>query len=71
MTQNESEYLDIDQLVVLVGRTPSAVYSERYRGQGLGSLGVRVGRRLVWRRSDIEAWFDEQLRREPGGRDGA
>lgn len=62
------EYLDIDQMVELLpGQTRNAIYSSRHRGQAPGVLAVQIGKRLYWRRTDIERWFDERqaLQRVP------
>lgn len=62
----EPEFLPIEELAALFDRSPSSIYAERHRGDGLGSLGVRVGRRLYWRRSDIDRYFDERVSSRPG-----
>lgn len=57
----QSEFLEIlDVIDLFPWLSASAIYAQRHRGVGLGSLAVRCGRRLVWRRSDIDAWFDGQ-----------
>lgn len=58
------EYLDIAQVAAIGNRTIGAIYTERHRGVGLGALGVRVGHRLVWRKSDIDNWFEEQQKQK-------
>jgi len=64
----QDEYLVLEQILAIGDRTPSAIYSERYRGVGLGALAVKVGKRLVWRRSDVERWFEEQRQKAAEGR---
>lgn len=54
------EFLDIAQVAVLLGTSPSALYAQRHRGEAPGALAVKVGRKLTWRRSDLDAWFDSQ-----------
>ena len=57
-----AEYLNVEGVADRYpGQTPWALYAQRKRGEAPGALGVKVGRRLLWRTSDLEAWFDEQL----------
>jgi hypothetical protein len=59
---SETQFLTVEELCArFPERTPTAIYTERSRGIGIGSLGVRVGQRLYWRESDINAWFDQKL----------
>jgi predicted DNA-binding transcriptional regulator AlpA len=51
-------YLDVVQVSYLYQTSPSALYSQRHRGEMPGALGVRVGRKILWRRSDLDQWFD-------------
>ena len=53
-------YLTIEDVASLFGRNVAALYAERHRREGVGSLGVAVGKRIYWRRSDIEDWFTAQ-----------
>ena len=41
--------------------TPSALYSQRYRGEKPGALGIRVGKKLLYRPSDIDRFLNERL----------
>lgn len=41
--------------------TPSAMYTQRHRGEKPGALGIRVGRKILYRPSDINRFLDEQL----------
>ena len=41
--------------------TPGALYSQRYRGEEPGALGIRVGKKLLYRPSDIDRFLDERL----------
>ena len=41
--------------------TPGALYSQRYRGEKPGALGTRVGKKLLYRPSDIDRFLDERL----------
>lgn len=41
--------------------TPAALYTQRHRGDKPGALGIRVGRKVLYRPSDINRFLDEQL----------
>ena len=41
--------------------TPGALYSQRYRGEKPGALGIRVGRKILYRPRDIDRFLDERL----------
>jgi hypothetical protein len=41
--------------------TPSALYTQRHRGEKPGALGIRVGRKILYRPSDINRFLDELL----------
>jgi predicted DNA-binding transcriptional regulator AlpA len=64
------DYLDVSDVANLIpGMSRSALYTQKHRGQAPGALAIRVGKRLVWRRADIERWFSEQVEaaRDAGG----
>ncbi len=52
--------LTIDDVSKFVGLPVSTIYSQRHKRVGIGALGLRIGRHLRWRPSDIEAWLDAQ-----------
>lgn len=41
--------------------TPGALYTQRHRREKPGALGIRVGRRVLSRPSDIERFLEERL----------
>ena len=41
--------------------TPAALYTQRHRGDKPGALGIRVGRKILYRPSDINRYLDELL----------
>lgn len=51
--------------------TPGALYSQRHRGVAPGSLGIRVGKKLLWRPEDIDAFLQRQANEERNGRRGS
>ena len=68
------ELLTVQETAEYLRLSPSALYAQRHRGDAPGALSVRVGRKILWRRDDIDRWFDEQQsatsnsprRHEPG-----
>ena len=57
-TEPRSEYLTVEEVADLFRVSVSALYTQRYRSEPPGVLGRKVGRRLLWRRADLDAWFD-------------
>ena len=45
----------LEQVLPHIGQSPSAFYSMRYRGEGPPAY--RVGRRLMFRWSEVEQWL--------------
>jgi hypothetical protein len=41
--------------------TPGALYTQRHRGEKPGVLGIRIGRKILYRPSDINRFLDERL----------
>lgn len=41
--------------------TPAALYTQRHRGEKPGVLGIRVGRKILYRPSDIDRFLEERL----------
>jgi hypothetical protein len=41
--------------------TPCALYTQRHRGEKPGALGIRVGKKILYRPSDINRFLDERL----------
>lgn len=62
-----SEFLTVSEVAELLRTTPNALYSARHRGLEPASLAVQVGKRLLWRRSDLEDWFDRQMDKAVAG----
>jgi predicted DNA-binding transcriptional regulator AlpA len=51
----EPEWFSVLDLADWLGVEPSAVYNARWRGRG--PKGVKVGRELRFRRSEVERWL--------------
>ena len=48
--------------------TPSALYSQRYKGENPGALGIRVGKKVLYRPADINRFLEDQLARADAAR---
>lgn len=59
-----TDYLDIEETAQLFGTSAVALYSQRSRGLNPGSLGVKVGRRVIYRRDVIDRWFEDAMREQ-------
>ncbi len=61
----DDHWLTTEELAEKVDRSPATV--RYWRAQGTGPVGVRVGRRVAYRASDVDAWLqalrDAELRR--------
>ena len=56
-----TKFLGVEEVAALFpGQTPGSLYTQRHRGEAPGALGVKVGRRIVWREADLDAWYDRQ-----------
>jgi hypothetical protein len=55
-----TQLLTTEEVAEWARTTRSAIFSQRHRGEAPGSLGVRVGRRILWRLEDLERWFEDQ-----------
>jgi predicted DNA-binding transcriptional regulator AlpA len=51
--------IDIDQLAGMLNRTPEAIYQSRKRAPNtLPPNAFKIGRKVYWRQSTVEAWFE-------------
>lgn len=54
----DAEYLTIEEVAALFRTGPSTV--RYWRQRGTGPRAVRVGRRVLYARADVDAWFARQ-----------
>lgn len=54
-----SKLLTIDEVAEWLQIPITTIYKHRHLKQGVGLLGIKVGRHLRWRQEDIEAWLKE------------
>jgi hypothetical protein len=59
-THSQTPYLTVDDVAVRYHSTRSALHVQRSRGKAPGSLGIRVGKRLLWKVADLEEWEESQ-----------
>ena len=57
---SSDEYLDTAELSELIGLAKVTI--EQWRARGDGPAYSKVGRRVVYKRSDVDAWLDEHKR---------
>jgi hypothetical protein len=55
------QLLTLEETARYLRLTPGALYTQRYRREKPGMLGIRVGRRILFRPSDIDRFLDERL----------
>lgn len=60
----DPDLLTVEQLAELLHVKPSAIHSQRHRGERPGVFGVKLGRRVFYRRRDIDALFEAELAKQ-------
>lgn len=58
----EAAVLYVPELARMIGRTESAVRAGVQRGADWVPPAFNMGRRLAWRREDVEAWLANRAR---------
>jgi len=53
--------LTLEETAEYLRLTPGALYTQRHRSEKPGALGIRVGRRILYRPSDIDRFLSERL----------
>lgn len=61
MSEPTPTYLTAEEVCQHLRISKSSLYSLRHRGVEPASFGIRVGRKLLWRASDIDAWWSSQV----------
>jgi hypothetical protein len=49
--------------------TPSAMYTQRHRSEKPGALGIRVGKKILYRLSDIDDFLNQRFADSTSRRD--
>lgn len=65
----ENELLTVPETADYLRLTRAALYGQRHRGEMPGRLGIKVGKKIVYRRSDIEQFIDDQIAAQCSGGD--
>jgi predicted DNA-binding transcriptional regulator AlpA len=65
-TVNEAQILYVPQLAAILGRTEAAIRSAVNRGADWLPPSFPMGRRLAWRREDVDSFLAQQAKK--GGR---
>jgi hypothetical protein len=54
------QLLTVQEVANILRTTPGAIYNQRHRGDAPGSLGIRVGRRILFHVRNLEAFLAEE-----------
>jgi predicted DNA-binding transcriptional regulator AlpA len=57
MTAANPDLMSLSETAAYLGWSPSTLYNRRYRGDDLPPA-YRLGGRVVFRRSEVDAWID-------------
>lgn len=60
MPLTSDRLMTVPEVAAYLRLSPASVYTSRYRGQFPGALGIQVGRKIVFRRHDLDAYLDDQ-----------
>lgn len=55
-----AQLLTVDEVAAIVRVKPTAIYTQRHRGEAPGALGIRIGRRILFRPADLERYLTEE-----------
>jgi predicted DNA-binding transcriptional regulator AlpA len=57
---DETEFLTIEDVAKLIHTSPATIHYWRSTNSEKSPPAIKVGRRLLWRRADVEAWLAAQ-----------
>jgi hypothetical protein len=63
---SHSEFLDVAQVAALFHTTAAALYSQRHRRESPGALGIKVGKKLLFRRVDLDEFISREVESQTG-----
>ena len=69
MSTQTNEWLTVDQMAAEYPFPAGTLYGWRHRG--IGPKSVRLGKRVVYRRADVETWIAQQEMAERNQRERA
>ncbi len=58
------DFLTTEELAVMLRTSANAILTARHRGELPASLGFRRGRRVLYRRSDIDKWVASEVEKQ-------
>lgn len=56
----QDQLMSIEELAAYLQVSVQTIYGWRHRREGLGTAAMKVGRALRWRRSQVDAWLEQQ-----------
>lgn len=59
------ELFDTEGLAEFLHTPIHTLHYWRARGDGKGPRGIKVGKRILYRREDVEKWLDEKASEDP------
>ena len=65
-TGNDAEFMLLPEVAALTRQTPSTLRWLRHKGEGPPA--VKLGRRLVYRRSAVLEWIRQEEKKQSGAR---
>lgn len=54
------QLLTVDEVATILRVKPGAIYMQRHRGEAPGSLGIRIGRRILFRPGDLDQFLTSE-----------
>jgi len=64
-TDLRQELIDVQDLALIMRRSPEAIHVARNRSPHTLPPGAfKIGRKVFWRRSTVEAWFVDEEKRQ-------
>jgi excisionase family DNA binding protein len=58
------ELLTTEELAAMLRTSASGILTMRHRGELPAALGFRRGRRVLYRRSDVEKWVEDEVEKQ-------
>jgi excisionase family DNA binding protein len=63
-TSKAADLLTTEELAVMLRTSSTAILTMRHRGELPAALGFRRGRRVLYRRSDIDKWVQGEVEKQ-------
>jgi hypothetical protein len=59
--EHDNRPVTVEELADYLRLTPSAIYTQRHRGEKPGALGIRVGKKILYQPSDINDFLNQRF----------